>query len=199
MTRIEEHALGLSWVMDEPMERACHALVDGDRVWLIDPVDDAEALSRVAELGAPAAVVQLLDRHNRDCAAIAARLNVGHLKVPDGVPDSPFTTLRVIRNRLWREAALWWPQRRALVVAEALGTTPAFAIGDGDVGVHPLLRMTPPGALRGPAPEWLLVGHGPPVHGPSVATDVDRAIARARWDAPKLVLKLPSLIRDARR
>jgi hypothetical protein len=185
--------------MDEPMERGCHALADAGRVWLVDPVEDPEALRRVAELGAPAAVVQLLDRHNRDCAAIAARLNVPHLKVPDGVPDSPFTTLRVIRNRLWREAALWWPARRALVVAEALGTAPAFAVGDGDVGVHPMLRMTPPGALRGLGAEWLLAGHGPPVHGPSVSADVDGAIARSRRDAPKLALKLPSLIRDARR
>jgi hypothetical protein len=199
MTRIVEHALGLSWVMEEPMERGSHALADDGRVWLIDPVDDAEALEKVAQLGAPAAVVQLLDRHNRDCAAIAGRLGVPHLKVPDAVPDSPFTTLRVIRNRLWREAALWWPQRRALVVAEVLGTAPAFAVGDGAVGIHPMVRMTPPGALRGMAPEWLLVGHGPPVSGPSVAADVDRAIARSRWDAPKLVLKLPSLIRDARR
>lgn len=199
MTRIVEHALGLSWVMDEPMERGSHAIADDGRVWLIDPVDDAEALGRAAELGAPAAVVQLLDRHNRDCAAIAARLNVPHLKVPDGVPDSPFQTLRVIRNRLWRETTLWWPERRALVVAEVLGTAPAFAVGDGEVGIHPMVRMFPPGGLRGLAPEWLLVGHGPPVHGPSVAADVDRAIARSRWDAPKLVLKLPSLIKDARR
>jgi hypothetical protein len=199
MTRIFEHALGLSWVMDEPMERGSHALADDGRVWLIDPVDDAEALGKAAQLGAPAAVLQLLDRHNRDCAAIAQRLSVPHLKVPDAVPDSPFTTLRVIRNRLWREAALWWPDRRALIVAEVLGTAPAFAVGDGDVGIHPMVRMTPPGGLRGLGAESLLVGHGPPVLGPSVAADVDRAIARSRWDAPKLALRLPSLIRDARR
>jgi hypothetical protein len=199
MTRIEEHALGLSWVMDEPMERGSHALAHDGRVWLIDPVDDAEALERAAGLGTVTAVVQLLDRHNRDCAAIAARLNVPHLKVPDGVPDAPFQTRRVIRNRFWRETALWWPERRALVVAEVLGTAPAFAVGDGAVGVHPMVRLTPPGGLRGLEPEWLLVGHGPPVHGPTVARDVDHAIARARWDIPKLWLKIPSLIRDARR
>jgi hypothetical protein len=199
MTRILEHELGLSWIMDEPMQRGSHALLDDGRVWLIDPVDDAEALARAGELGAPAGVIQLLDRHNRDCAAIARRLALPHLAVPDAVPGSPFTVLRVVRNRLWREAALWWPERRALVVAEVLGTAPAFALGDGAVGVHPMVRMTPPGALRGLAPEHLLVGHGPPVHGPSVAPDADRAIARSRWDAPKLLLKLPSLIRDARR
>jgi hypothetical protein len=202
MTRIFEHELGLSWVADEPMERGSHALAGDDgRVWLIDPVDDEEALARVAALGAPAGVLQLLDRHNRDCEAVAARLGVPRHKVPDALPEAPGFELRwVVRNRFWREVALWWPARRALVVAEALGTAPAFAVGDGAVGIHPMLRLpSPPGGLRGLAPEHLLVGHGPPVHGPDVAADVDRAIARSRWDAPKLLLKLPSLIRDARR
>ncbi|HWI74568.1 MAG TPA: hypothetical protein VNT55_21585 [Baekduia sp.] len=200
MTRIFEHELGLSWVMDEPMERGSHALVGDDgRVWIVDPVDDAEALAKVAQLGAPAGVLQLLDRHNRDCAGLAERLGVPHLKVPDAVPDSPFEVRPVVRTPLWREVALWWPARRALVVAEVLGTAPSFAVGDGPVGVHPMVRLLPPGGLRGLGPEHLLVGHGPPLHGPEVAAAVDRAINRSRHDVPKLVLKLPSLIRDARR
>lgn len=199
MTRIVEHAAGLSWVMEEPMARAAHALADDGRVWLVDPVDDAEALARAADLGAPAGVLQLLDRHNRDCAPIAARLGVPHLKVPDAVPDSPFEVVRVLRNRLWRESALWWPARRALVVAEVLGTVPAFALGDGDVGVHPMVRLTPPNVLRGIDPELLLVGHGAPVEGAAVPSEVEQAIAHSRRDAPRLLLKLPSLIRDARR
>lgn len=200
MTRIVEHDLGVSWVMEEAMERGSHALVDDGRVWLIDPVEDPEALARVAQLGAPAGVIQLLDRHNRDCEALARRFEVPHHRVPEqAIAGAPFTVLKVIRNKLWREAALWWSERRALVVAEVLGTAPAFAVGDGPVGIHPMVRMTPPGGLRGLDPEILLVGHGEPVSGPSVAGDVDRAIARSRWDAPKLVLKLPSLVRDARR
>jgi hypothetical protein len=200
MTRIFEHELGLSWVMDEPMERAAHALAGDDgRVWLVDPVDDAAALERVAQLGAPAGVLQLLDRHNRDCDALAQRLGVPHLKVPEAVPESPFEVRSVVRTPFWREVALWWPARRALVVAEVLGTTAAFAVGDGPVGIHPMVRMLPPRGLRGLGPEHLLVGHGPPLHGPEVAAAVDHAIARSRHDVPKLVLKLPSLIRDARR
>ena len=96
-------------------------------------------------------------------------MGVPHFKVPRRRSWAPFTTLRVIRNKLWREAALWWPERRALVVAEVLGTAPAFALGDGAVGVHPMVRMTPPGGLRGLDPELLLVGHGAPVSGASVA------------------------------
>jgi hypothetical protein len=199
MTQTFEHALGLSWVMDEPMERGSHALVDDGRVWLIDPVADGEVLARVAELGAPAGVVQLLDRHNRDCTTVAAQLGVPHFKVPDAVPGSPFEVRWVLRRRFWREVALWWPARRALVVAEVLGTAPAFAVGDGPVGIHPMVRLLPPGGLRGLGPEHLLVGHGAPVHGATVAADVDRAIARSRHDAPKLLLKLPSLVWDARR
>ena len=194
MTQIHEHALGLSWVMDDAMQRASHALLDGERVWLVDPVDDPAALERAAGLGAPAGVLQLLDRHNRDCAPIAARLGVPHVKVPRVLPEAPFACQSVMRNRLWREVALWWPARRALIVAEALGTAPAFAVGDGPVGVHPMLRLLSPKALKGFHPEHLLVGHGPPVSGPDLGEQVDRAIDHAGRDVPKLLLKLPSLI-----
>ena len=67
------------------MARSAHALRDGDRVWLVDPYEDAEALERAAALGAPAGVLQLLDRHDRDCAALAARLGVPH---PGGPRDA---------------------------------------------------------------------------------------------------------------
>jgi hypothetical protein len=199
MARIHEHDLGLTWVMDDAMERAAHALRDDDgRVWLIDPVEDDDALQRVAALGTPAGVIQLLDRHNRDCAPLAGRLGIPHLRVPEELPGTPFTAQRVVRNRFWREVALWWPARKALVVAEALGTTPAFAVGDGPVGIHPMLRLLPPNGLKGFGPEHLLVGHGAPLHGPEVGAQVDRAIARSRHDVPKLMLKLPALIRAAR-
>jgi hypothetical protein len=105
-------------------------------------------------------VLQLLDRHKRDCAALAARLGVPHHDVPEDVPGSPFEVIRVLRRPGWKESALWWPEQRALVVAEALGTTEHFTLGHGPVGVHPLLRLTPPWALRGYVPDHLLVGHG---------------------------------------
>jgi hypothetical protein len=38
--RLLAHELGLSWVLDEALERTSHALVDGGRVWLVDPVGD---------------------------------------------------------------------------------------------------------------------------------------------------------------
>jgi hypothetical protein len=200
MTTIHRHDLGLTWVMDDAMERACHALRDdGGRVWLVDPAQDDEALAAAAALGPPAGVLQLLDRHNRDCAALAAALQVPHLRVPQqDVAGAPFSVRRVVHNRLWHEVALWWPQRRALVVAEALGTGQAFAVGRGPVGVHPLRRLLPPTMLKGLGPEHFLAGHGAPLHGPDVAAQVDEAIARSRHDLPRLVLRLPTLIRAAR-
>jgi hypothetical protein len=192
------HDLGLSWVVSEPMARASHALVDGGRVWLVDPVDDPVALSATGALGEPAAVLQLLDRHARDCAAIAERLAVPHLRVPAAVPDSPFEVVRVLDLPGWREVALWWPARRGLVVPEVVGTGSAYTVDGGEAGIHPLLRLLPPGGLRAVSPEHLLVGHGPPLHGPHAATALEHAYAHSRRGIPRLLAKLPRLVRAGR-
>jgi hypothetical protein len=71
---------------DEVMARASHAVAADEKVWLVDPVDAAEALKRVAELGRPAGVLQLLDRHERDGAAIAERLGVPLIRLPADRP-----------------------------------------------------------------------------------------------------------------
>jgi hypothetical protein len=200
MTRIHEHDLGLTWVMDEPMERGSHALRAGDgRVWLVDPVQDDAALAAAAALGPPAGVLQLLDRHNRDCAAIAQALGVPHARVPQVAPEgAPFHVVRVVDNPVWKEVALWWPERRALVVAEVLGTAPAWTLDAAPVGVHPMRRLLPPTGLRDLEPEHLLVGHGPPLHGPDAARLMREAIDRSRRDTPRLLLKLPMLLRTGR-
>ena len=99
---------------------------------------------RVRELGAPAGVVQLLDRHNRDCAAVARRLGVPHHVVPRQLPGTPFELRQVVQLRVWREVALWWPERRLLLVADALGTIPFFRAGAEPAGLHPVLRLRPP-------------------------------------------------------
>ncbi len=176
------------------MERAFHALVDDGRVWLVDPLDLPE-LDAVEELGRPAGVLQLLDRHNRDCAEIAARLDVPHLNLPDAVPDSPFEAIPVLRVPGWKETALWWPQREALIVAEALAGNPMHTGGEQAVGIHFLLRAWPPGALRGYRPRHLLLGHGHALHGPDAAAGVETAYARSRRDLPRVLLKLPGSVR----
>ncbi|HEX8102721.1 MAG TPA: hypothetical protein VF533_08925, partial [Solirubrobacteraceae bacterium] len=168
------------------------------RVWLVDPVDVPEALDRARALGEPAGVIQLLDRHDRDGAALATRLNVPHLKLPTAVPGAPFEVVGVLGLPLWKEKALWWPAERALVVAEIVGTAPFFTAGTGEAGMHALVRALPPGALRGYRPEHLLVGHGPPVHGPQAADALEHAYARSRRDVPRLLAQLPRIAKAAK-
>jgi hypothetical protein len=193
-TRAEEHALGLTWVVEEPMERAFHALVDGGQVWLIDPLDGPEIDDALA-LGEPAGVLQLLDRHNRDCAEIAARLGVSHRRVPDAIPGSPFTAVAAVRLPRWQETALWWPARKALVVAEVLAANPLHTGGQQSVGMHLFLRPWPPQSLCGYRPQHLLLGHGRGVHGPEAAGAVETAYARSRRDLPRVLLGLPGAVR----
>ncbi|HEV2074939.1 MAG TPA: hypothetical protein VGR10_01740 [Thermoleophilaceae bacterium] len=192
---VEEHDLGLSWVVEEAMERASHALADAGRVWLVDPVDAPEATERAVALGRPAAVLQLLDRHPRDCAALAERLGVPHLRLPPAVPESPFEVLKVVDVPKWREVALWWPGRRALVVAEPVGSGPFYVPGATGAGIHPFLRLRPPGTPRRFGPEHLLFGHGPPLHGEGARTGLEEAYHRSRRDIVPMLVKVPRLVR----
>lgn len=187
----DETALGFSWVVGESMTRTSHALANGGRVWLVDPVDWPEAVERTRSLGEPAAVLQLLDRHNRDCTAVARRLGVPHLVAPDSVPDSPFEVVEVRRWKHWQEIALWWAEPRVLVVAEAIGTNRYFTGGVRAAGVHLFLRLTPPEVLGRFEPEHLLVGHGEGVHGTEAATALLEAIRGSRRGLPRLLATLP--------
>jgi hypothetical protein len=191
----EDFGLGFSWLPDDALSRTSHALATDDGVWLIDPVDAGDAIERATALGAVAGVLQLLDRHNRDCAAIAERLGVPRLRVPATIPGSPFEVITVLKIPRWHEVALWWPEPRLLAVAEAVGTNDVFALGPGPAGIHPVLRGWPPGALRGYEPEHLLVGHGRGVHGPAAASALEDAYARSRRDLPRLAARVPTLVR----
>jgi hypothetical protein len=192
--KLQRHALGVTWVEQNAMARAAHALVDDRRVWLIDPYEDTEALAAVAELGTPAGVLQLLDRHNRDCEAIAQRLGVSLTRLPVDAAGTPFEAIPMISNRGWREVALWWAERRALVVAEAVGTAPAFALGRR-AGVHPMLRLTPPRKQLSPfQPERLFTGHGEAIQSGADAA-LREALAQSRRDVPRLLLSVPKLLR----
>lgn len=192
---IDESELGISWVLDEPMQRACHALVADGKVWFIDPIEVDDIVDRGAALGAPAGVLQLLDRHNRDCAQVAERLGIEHRSVPDEVPGSPFTAIKALRFPGWKETALWWPEKRALVVAEIIGTNPIANAGAGGAGMHPMLRALPPKSVRGYEPQHLFTGHGAPIHGPEAATELEKAYARSRRDIPQAVVGMVKAFR----
>jgi hypothetical protein len=140
-------------------------------------------------------VLQLLDRHNRECAEVAERFGIAHLHVPDAVPGSPFEAIKALRIPAWKETALWWPERRVLVVAEIVGTHPITNAGTGDVGVHPMLRLRPPKSIRGFGAEHLLTGHGPPLHVGADAA-IERAYSRSIRDIPQAAI---SMIKSVRR
>jgi hypothetical protein len=190
---IDETDFGVTWVMDEPMARASHALAKDGRVWIIDPVDDHDAMAKVAELGEPAAVLQLLDRHNRDCRAVADRLGVPLVALPDEVKSTPFKTIDVVSNPFWKEKALWWKEKRVLVVAESLGNNRGmFNPGESGAGVHIGRRLTPPKDSLGTyLPEHLLFGHGESIHGPEATTALQEAIDRSRRDLPAALIAAP--------
>jgi hypothetical protein len=191
----DEEDFGFGWHDDERMQRTSHALVADGGVWLIDPVEWSEAEDRARAAGEPRGVLQLLDRHERDCKEVAARLGVPHHVVPtEGVSGAPFDFLKVSENRLWREVALWWPGPRVLVCADALGTIPFFCAPGERAGVHPLLRLRPPRALRRVYPEHLLTGHGQGVHG-DAAGALHEALRTSRRRLPAAI---HGLIRSGR-
>ena len=194
MKVVDEIVDGFGWVEEKTAQRASHALAVDGRVWLFDVVDDPELDRRVRELGEPAAVVQLLDRHARDCGAVAQRLGVPHHIVPRQLPGTPFELRPVVRFRWWREVALWWPERHILLVADALGTIPFFCAGAEPAGLHPLLRLWPPGSLRGLAPDHLLVGHGEGIHHHPAA--LESALRTGRRRIPRWLAGIPGIVRS---
>ena len=187
----ERGPLGFSWISEERATRTSHALAVDGKMWVVDALDWPEAIERARRLGEPAGVIQLLDRHNRDCAALAERLEVPHVLVPDEVAGSPFAFVRVKRSKRWQESALWWPAERTLLVAEALGTNRFFTGGNAPLGVHILLRLAPPRMLAGFEPEHLLVGHGEGLSGPGTERAIDQALRTSRRGLPGVLAHLP--------
>jgi hypothetical protein len=194
-------ARGVGWIAPTPprMRRASHALAQDGDVWLVDPVDAVGLDALIAPLGTVRGVLQLLDRHARDCAALARRHGAPHIVTPTrGLPGTPFRTIVVSDRRWWREVALWWPGERTLVVPEALGTGSFFLAAGERIGVHPGMRLFPPRVLDGLDPLRVLVGHGPPLEGEAAAAQVSRAIAGSRRGLPRLLTRLPQAWRAGR-
>lgn len=186
---IDEWTGGFGWIEDERIGRASHALLVAGRVWLTDPVDHDGLDDRVRTLGEPAGVLQLLDRHNRDCEAVAARLGVPLIPAYASLGDAPFTPLRVRDNKLGREAALWEPESRTLVCADVLGTLAFFRAPGERIGLHPFSRPFPPESLRGLEPARILVGHGEGVFDGAADALAD-VLAHGRRRLPRAYLSL---------
>jgi hypothetical protein len=192
---VDELDVGFGWTENATLRRTSHALAADGRVWLIDPIEGEGVEERVRTLGEPAGVIQLIDRHKRDGTALAARLGVPLHVVPDSLPGTPFTFLPLLRGRWWKEVALWWPERRILVCADALGTLPFFRAGEDAAGLHPFFRLKRPRALDGLPVQHLLVGHGEGLHGDTAAAAVEHALRTGRRRFPRWLTGLPGIIR----
>jgi hypothetical protein len=199
---------GAGWIAypDEKMQRASHALVDGDDVWLVDPVDADDLDEFLSELGELAGVLVLLDRHKRDAATIARRHDVSvhrpsWMDSIDSDIDAPVATLGEtlgeteyrVRKRIdfpvWKEAVLYQPDNGTLLVPESLGTADFFCTSEESLGVHPILRFTPPNDLADLSVKRLLVGHGSGVH-EDTTTAIREAVSESRSGALSLYQKV---------
>lgn len=195
----------ISWRPDDEgaFQRTSHAISDKGQVWIVDPVDTEEIHPLLTELGTPAGVVVLMDRHLRDAEQFAHRYQIP-MWVPQGrmrqdlsdtvqryghdIPRSPFVVVNLYNvDFVWLESALWWAKEKVLICGDALGTTGYFVLGDERLGVHPLLRLTPPAALRRLRPKRILCGHGDPVE-INASAALKRALEQARTQIPKLVV-----------
>ena len=179
MRYCDELEFGFGWIDEGAIPRTSHALLVDGGAWLIDPVQWPVALARAGDVRG---VIQLLDRHERDAPALARELGVPHHRIPAALDGAPFEFLPIAR-RLWREVALWWPERRVLVCADALGTLAYFRARGERIGVHPLLRLWPPRSLRRVYPEHVLTGHGEGVH-QDAASALHSALRTARRRLP---------------
>jgi hypothetical protein len=182
---------GFGWLVEEAMTRTSHALAADGRMWLVDPLDWTDAVDRALALAEPAGVIQLLDRHRRDCAVLAERLAVPLFVAPDDLPGTPFECIPLMRWRYWRESALWWEKRRTLVLADVLGTNPYYTGGRASLGVSLPLRLTPPRRLDDFEPERILVGHGEGLAGPETAHELRKALDESRRRLPGVLVRLP--------
>lgn len=173
---------GITWMAhpDEGMERASHALLDGDDVWLVDPLDADGLDAELDALGSVAGVVVLTNSHGRHADRLAERHGVPiHVPVCFGdvgedfdapvetfdeeLADTGFELVWQKEGTGWKEGALYHPDRRTLVVPDALMTS-LFTGENGHLELFPLFKRSPPQDALGTLDvDRVLVGHGEPV------------------------------------
>ena len=183
--------MGWTPARNELQRRTSHAVASGGATWVVDPLDGPGVDERIRGLGEPAGVIQLLDRHGRDCRAVAARLGVAlHVTPFSGVPGAPFDAVHILDLPGWRETALWFPAERILVCGDALGSASYFLAKGERIAVHPMLRLFPPKGLDRFEPRQLLVGHGEGIEGEEVPPALRSALRTSRRRIPRWLVSV---------
>lgn len=201
---IDRWSDGVGWVAhpDEEGERASHATVGDDGVWIIDPVDAPGIDDMVAEYGDVVGVAVLSSYHARDAGQIASRHGVSvHIprwmnRIPERVDapiefeddvlgDAGFETFHVEPLSLYQEAIAYREADGTLVVPDLLSSGSGYPVGDERIGLMLGLRLFPPRDLfEGVEPERILFGHGEGVFR-DAAEALDTALAGARRRFPR--------------
>lgn len=202
---LDDHG-SFAWLADagDLMSRSSCALVVRGGCLVVDPVDVPGLDEALSAIGPVRGVVTLLDRHQRDAAAVAARLGVERVMPValggSGLHVEGIEERTVIDRRWWRESLLWLPGRRLLVCVETLATADAFLARSRDpLGMHPLARIVVPRRVfDGIDPLVIAVGHGPPLRdGASQA--LRRTLRTAHLALPRHCARLlPAAVRASR-
>lgn len=193
---------GFAWMPmpDHFMRRSSTALAVDGKIWLIDPLKMDGIEREIAALGEPAGVISTVGWHDRDVDWFAAlygvkvfgarwlrnKLFASPMTRVDGeVPETPFqlidTSMRGVMA-WWTEAAVWWPEQRVLVTGDCVGSAPYFMPSGERLGVHPVVRLSPPAKLAALEPRRLFFGHGEGVGdgGMGASALLSRALTTAR-------------------
>lgn len=216
VTVIRRWKTGLTWMAhpEAQMQRASHAVVVDENVWLIDPLDAGGLDEELTALGSVAGVVVLGSEHHRHADRLAARHDVAiHLPewfeedaktfeadvIPftDELASTGFEAIK-LKEGFWQEAGLYHPDRRTLAVSDTFMTA-LFTGETGRIELFPPARLDPPReALDGLAVDRLLVGHGEPVFENPQAR-MERALAMEyRSTTAAFLLNIPILIKIVR-
>ena len=211
VTVVHRWEKGLTWMAHtEPqMQRASHALVDSDEIWLVDPLDAQGLDEEIDALGTIAGIVVLDRHHGRHADRLAARHDVA-IHVPTHLPkdshpvsgfDAPVeffdeeladTGFELVWQKTkpllqWYEGALYHPDRGTLVIPDTLMTS-HLTVQDGRLEVVPFWRFSPPTELGDLAVERVLVGHGEPVTD-DAQTALEEALAGVHGSAGGAIIR----------
>lgn len=212
---------GVGWLAhpDEDAQRASHAIVGEDGVWIFDPLDGPGVDELLGEFGSVAGVALLSNTHARDATAFAKRYDVSvHMptwmdRAPDNV-DAPIEQYAAppgewvelgasgIRIRTvdpltaWTEAIAYRPADTTLRVPDMLSSVPEMTVGDERIGCYFFHRFAPPHEVFADLdPERILFGHGAGVF-TDAPTALDSALGAARRNLPRAVIsQAPTQIR----